>query len=88
LIGVRRRLASGAEQRASQDRRQKIADARPRRSRRGNRFRPRRNRRISGRSAIVRAQFHGDHAAEESATGNDQNKDPVDHRRALTAVSL
>jgi hypothetical protein len=80
LIGAGRSLASRAEQRASQDRRQKVIDARPRRSGRGIRFWSDRNGRAGGGASIVRPQFDYDHAAEEGAPGNEKNKKAVDHR--------
>jgi hypothetical protein len=82
LIGVfaRRRLAGRAEQRALQDRREKLIDAWARRSGPGTRLWSSRNGRAGGAVGILGGQFGEDHGAEECASGKEQNQSPVDHR--------
>jgi hypothetical protein len=90
LIGVlaRRGLASRAEQRALQDRREKLIDARALRSGPGTRFWSSRNGRAGGAVGNVGGQFDKDHGAGECAPGKEQNQSPIDHRGTPPGVSL
>jgi hypothetical protein len=82
LIGVlaRHRLASRAEQRALQNRREKLIDMRALRSGYGSRLCSSHNRRAGGAVGIVGGQFDEDHGTEERAPGKEQNQTPVNHR--------
>jgi len=89
LIRTRWRLARWAEQWAAEDRRQQLIGARALHSRRGRyRMWLAGYRRGGGNRGIRRGQFDGDHASEQSAAGQQTNQNPIDHRRALTGVSL
>jgi hypothetical protein len=82
LIGAlaRSRLASRAEQRAIQDRREEIIDVRALRSAHSTRLWSSSNGRAGGAVGIVGGQFDEDHGAEERAPGKEQNQTPIDHR--------
>jgi hypothetical protein len=90
LIGAlaRRRLASRAEQRAVQDRRQQFIGVWALRSGHCARLWSSRNGRAGGAVSILGAQFNDNNGAEERAPGKEQNQTAVDHRGAPPGVSL